>query len=447
MELYILKSVACLFVFFLFYKTVLEYTSLHTLKRFYLLGTIIFSIFIPFITFTSYVEVSQTMAPVFEGGTITYISSEVETPINYLPIILWTIYYLGVAFFSFKFIRNITEIIQKIRKNPVVKKSNIFHVLLKQRVTPHTFLSYIFLNKERFEKQEIPKAVLLHEETHALQKHSLDILFIEIIRIIFWFNPLIWLLKHSIKLNHEFLADRAVLNNGTETSEYQNILLAFSSNAFTPALAHSITYSSIKKRFKIMKTHTSKSALWLKSLLLLPLLAVVIYGFSSKEVVEKYTANNEQNVPEVNQKATPGELAEYNKLAKQYNAVAIQQRIIKKKDLERLEIIYRKMSPAQKENAQPFPECLPPPPPPPPVPDAPKAPSSENGNLYMVPQAPPPPNPNPVDYIKELARRGATFYIGPHKYSVDEAIEMVKKSTNKTTIDVSKYPEVHLDGC
>ena len=125
------------------------------------------------------------------------------------------------------------------------------------------------------------------------------------------------------------------------------------------------------------------------------------------------------------------------------------------------------MTDEQKVNAEPFPECLPPSPPkppkapeapkvkegeksdippPPPAPKIAKAPSAENGNLYMVPQAPPAPNPDPVEYVKELGKRGATFYIGPHKYSTDEAIELVQKS-KEATIDVSKYPIVHLGGC
>jgi len=140
--------------------------------------------------------------------------------------------------------------------------------------------------------------VILHEQTHATQKHSLDILFIELLQIVFWFNPFLYFIKHSIKLNHEFLADRAVLNKGIATSTYQNILLAFSSNAHTPPLANSINYSStrlielftkqsfgqVKKRFTIMKTHTSKRAVWLRTLLLLPLITLVLYGFSNREI-------------------------------------------------------------------------------------------------------------------------------------------------------------------
>ncbi len=243
------------------------------------------------------------------------------------------------------------------------------------------------------------------------------------------------------------------------------------------------------------------------------------------------------NFESTTQKATKAEIAEYNKLAKKYNAVAIVKRIIPLKDLKVLETIYRKMTDGQKANAQPFPECLPPAKPisttltstknndstlynggtlnisrsdktgfhfnsqPSKVTtlyyyegnvipiskvhklmndnknlrvyiteeffghsivtlsekpilgfkekssEETKATSAENGNLYMAAEAPPAPNPDHVEYIKELAKRGATFYIGPHKYTSDEAIEMVKKSTKEVTIDVSKYPIVHLGGC
>jgi bla regulator protein blaR1 len=622
MELYLLKSAAILAVLFAFYKVVLENTSMHTFKRFYLFGSLFAAFLIPLITFTSYVEVSP-IVPIYSEVTPQLNYTEVEQTLNYWPFVLWAIYGLGVLFFSIKFFRNLFGLIQQIRKNPKYKNTPFINVLLKEAIIPHTFFNYIFLNKKQFENREIPQEVIFHEETHARQKHSLDIIFVEILQIVFWFNPLFHYLKKSIKLNHEFLADRAVLNAGAKTSDYQKILLAFSSpdsyrDAATPSLAHSLNYSSIKKRFTVMKTHTSKRAIWLRSLLILPLLSVLIYGFSTKEVLAKFSENNttiitdtiedikividkdskltlngipvdfenlkseinkrnihlstdqkqkyisgnvgfynendkdkaekiieifyasnlrkismsniknledanlDTNVivnsysgktvteaevlyqeylrdlekfkaagtnvkndgnnpwsvqidePEqrdentgkiIQQKATEAELAEYNKLAKKYNAVDIEKRKIPLKDLKVLETIYRKMTDAQKAKAQPFPECFPPPPPPPPKPpkvkmgeksDIPppppapkvsKTPSAENGNLYMAAEAPPAPNPDPVEYIKELGKRGATFYIGPHKYSTDEAIEMVKKSTNEVTIDVNQYPIIHLGGC
>mgnify|MGYP003639827489 CR=1 FL=1 len=457
MELYILKSATILALLFAFYKLFLENTSIHNFKRLYLVGSLLASLLIPLITFTTYVEASPIVPISSESGSqITF--TQAEQAINYWPFIPWTVYGLGVLFFSVKFFRNLFSLIQKIRKNPRFKNIHFINILLNEKVIPHTFFSYIFLNKTQFENREIPVEVMLHEEAHARQKHSLDVIVVEILQIVFWFNPLFYFIKRSIKLNHEFLADRVVLNTGAETSEYQKILLAFSSSAYTPSLAHSINYSSIKKRFTVMKTHTSKRTIWVRSILLLPLLSLLILGFSTKQVVEKEAKFSSEIIQ---QKATEAELAEYNKLALKYNAVDIENRIIKKKDLERLETIYRKMTDAQKANAQPFPECIPPPPPPiankvmkgvdstfppPPPPPALKAPSAENGNLYTAAQAPPAPNSNPVEYIKELAKKGATFYIGPHKYSADEAIELVSKSKD-ATIDVSNYPKVILGGC
>src|SRR5690606_3931766 len=141
------------------------------------------------------------------------------------------------------------------------------------------------------------------EYVHAKQKHSIDILVVELLQIVFWFNPLLYLIKRSVKLNHEFLADRAVLNRGTDTAAYQNILLAFSSHATTPTLANSINYSFIKKRFTVMKKQTSTQAIWLRSLLLVPLVAILMYGFSTREVValpQNNTMDTDKTIQAIN---------------------------------------------------------------------------------------------------------------------------------------------------
>lgn len=287
MELYLIKSVTCLGIFYAFYKLFLERENMHTFKRFYLLGSLLAAFLIPLITFTEYIEAKTSFASVIPSELVSEIPVQIEVAPNYGAAVLWSIYGLGVLFFSLKFGRNLNAMIQKIKKNPLFKNDNIFHVLLKTPTTPHTFFSYIFLNKRKFEAQEIPEEVMLHEQTHAKELHTIDVILMELLQVVFWFNPFIYLFKHSIKLNHEFLADRAVLNKGVETASYQNILLAFSSNATAPELANSINYSFIKKRFTVMKTSTSKQAIWLRSLILLPLLALLIYGFSSSEVKVK----------------------------------------------------------------------------------------------------------------------------------------------------------------
>lgn len=305
MLIYLLKSGACLAIFMAFYTFFLEKENMLVFKRFYLLGALIIAFAIPLITFTQYIEVpalpmaKETFAPV---AFYTDHSPQIEET-NYLPFIFWSIYALGVLVFGSLFIKNLNQIVFKIKRNPKQKSKHVIHVLLNDLVTPHTFFNYIFLNRQKFEKHEIPKEIFWHEESHAKQKHSIDVLFIELLQVIFWFNPLIYFVKHAIKMNLEFLADQAVLNKGISLPTYQHILLAFSSpdcyrDASESPLANAINYSSnrhaagvIKKRFTVMKTHTTKRKTWILSILLLPILALLIYSFSESEIIEKEVAS------------------------------------------------------------------------------------------------------------------------------------------------------------
>lgn len=396
MLVYILKSSACLAVFLVFYKLFLEKESIHIFKRFYLIFGIVIAFSIPFITFTEYVEVSTEIQSV----TIKNLTVNPNIQTNYLAIILWSIYGLGVITFGIKFIFNLTRILNKIKQNPKHKYGEFTNVLLVNLLIPHTFFNYIFLNKGKFEAHQIPEEVLLHEQTHAIQKHSLDILFIEILQTIFWFNPLLYFIKKDIKLNHEFLADQAVLSKGYNTANYQNTLLAFSSDALQPQLANAINYSLIKKRFTVMKTQTSKKAIWIRSLILLPLLGITLYSFSDKVIIEKEKINSgELEVTTLQEKATQKQVAEYNTLVKKYNEQSKEEIVITLKDLERLKYLYHVMSVNQRKNAEPFPDV----PPPPPAPNTPDAPKVIEGKI--VPSASPPPPPIPENATKAQKKK------------------------------------------
>lgn len=300
MGIYLLKSILCFTILLAFYKVALESLSIHKFKRFYLLAILPCAFIIPIITFTTYVEPTLDFGTYDpnSGMTPPYFPAEIitetqEQSSNYITIILWSIYALGVAVYSTKFCLNLYRITSKIKMHQKVKTRSFINVLIQRLSVPHTFFYYIFLDKEAFENQQIPKEVLLHEETHAKQLHSIDILLIEVFQILFWFNPLIYFYKKSIKLNHEFLADAAVLDQGISKPEYQNILLAFSSNATHQPLANAINYSLIKKRFTVMKTQSSKTSIWIRSTLLLPLLAILLFSFSSKkEIVKDIKTNN-----------------------------------------------------------------------------------------------------------------------------------------------------------
>ncbi|QXP77522.1 MULTISPECIES: M56 family metallopeptidase [Winogradskyella] len=303
MAIYILKFSACLFVFWIVYFLFLERQQMHHFKRFYLLSAFVLAIVIPTLTIIEYVEPVVTTfetVPTFINIEPDFVEAPIEaTPFWNLETTLWFIYGIGVLLLAIRFLINLFQIQRRISNNETIHKRPFIYVLLEDNLIPHSFFRYIFFNKTRYESLNIPEEVILHEETHAKQLHSIDIIFLEVLQIVFWFHPLIYILKHHIKLNHEFLADQAVLKQGADTKTYQNILLQFSSNTQDYQLTSAINYSSIKKRFTVMKTQTSKTRIWLSTLLVLPIIAILFYSFAEKEYVEKEESSTIDHVEHI----------------------------------------------------------------------------------------------------------------------------------------------------
>jgi hypothetical protein len=162
----------------------------------------------------------------------------------------------------------------------------------------------------------------------------------------------VYLLKKAIKLNHEFLADSAALEKVENISLYQQILLSFSSGEQNN-LVNLINYQSIKKRFTVMKKQPSKKAVLVRTFIFLPLLALLLYSFSSRETVLIHT-QTEKNVI-LQEKATPEMVARYNAWAKAVKAET-GEKVIAQRKLERMRYIFSIMSPEQKKNSESFPE-------------------------------------------------------------------------------------------
>lgn len=303
METYLFKSACCWAILYGFYLLFLERESMHGFKRYYLLGSLLIGAFIPLITFTEYVVLDDSLANTININTAGGAEAEFAGSTSWLINSLIAIYAFGVLLFGFRFLRNLNTLWLRILKNPRLKAAKTSYVLLQHLVIPHTFFSYIFVNKKKFVLKEIPQAVLLHEQAHAEQKHSVDVIFAELLQVFFWFNPLVYLYKKSIKLNHEFLADSAVLKAGYETANYQETLLQYSIGTNTPDLANAINYSSFKKRFTVMKNKSSKPSSLAKGLLLLPIIALLTYSFSTTKYVmpkPEVTVNNQKAINQSN---------------------------------------------------------------------------------------------------------------------------------------------------
>jgi beta-lactamase regulating signal transducer with metallopeptidase domain len=288
---FLLKSSVSLVVFLTFYHLVLEGEKMHRFNRFYLLATLVISIIIPFLSF-EIIQVIPVQSP--ENNTIVpnFIDnnpSAVVAETNFIPTILAILYGAVTVVLIFRFAKNIYRLNLKKRYNPKVKYQNATLVLVNEKVLPHSFLNNIFVNYSEYQNQEIEDELFTHELVHVNQKHTLDILFIELVKILFWFNPLVYFYKKAIQLNHEFLADEKVVHSYNNVGYYQNLLLQKSSSIETIYLASNLNFLITKKRLIMMTKSTSRELALLKKATIVPVLTGLFYLFCIDVVAQEQT--------------------------------------------------------------------------------------------------------------------------------------------------------------
>ena len=264
---YLLKSGVLLLIFFAVYKLLLENERMFRFNRIYLLGSMIFSLIIPLQLFSiqSFLLTKVKMIQLNEIMIVT--NRAILDKVNYNEILadFLTISYAVIAgVLVFRFVRNVYSFYNQMKRCKVEIIDGQKMVLTKESILPHSFWNTVFVNYEDFKNGKIPSELIAHEKAHLEQKHTLDILFVEVLQIVFWFNPVFVLYKKAIKLNHEFLADEAVNKQFGEVQNYQNLLLGFASQKHTISLASNINYLITKKRLLMMTKKESPTKIFLK---------------------------------------------------------------------------------------------------------------------------------------------------------------------------------------
>jgi len=258
---FVFKSVICLTLLFGFYHLFLRNTKVFNFNRFYLLFSLVFALIIPFITIR--INLNLPINSNLQGlSNVTDILIKGEEtnagPINAFSFqeLLIVIYFIVSSILLLRFTFNIYKIIKLIRTCPKVKNFDNQIILVENKILPYSFFRYIFIYRSDYEKGRIKKELLIHEQVHCLEYHSVDILIIELVNIFLWFNPFLRLFRKAIQLNHEFLADNKVLSS-CELSEYQNTLLNLVFRNNSTYLASNFNYSLTKKRLIMMTKNNS----------------------------------------------------------------------------------------------------------------------------------------------------------------------------------------------
>jgi beta-lactamase regulating signal transducer with metallopeptidase domain len=292
MIIYILKTLLCAAVLFLIYTFLLEKEKMHRFNRFYLLFSIVFSLTVSFITIktpTKVFTVNELIAPVYLPAVISASTDLKQTP-AIAPVeesFPWSnlflgLYIAGTTFFLIRFIRNLFMLLYKAANNKSTEYHGATLILENNLPVPHSFLSYIFIDREKFEQGTIEKEILQHELTHVKQKHSIDILLVELIMVFAWVNPLLFLFRKAIMLNHEYLADDAVVHTFKNTESYRLLLFNTVSQSNNLVLSSPFNYLITKKRLLMMTKNTSRKVAIIKQIALIPLIAAIGFFLSTR---------------------------------------------------------------------------------------------------------------------------------------------------------------------
>ena len=286
---FLIKSTITLLVLLAVYYLFLEKEKIHVFNRFYLLFSLVFSMVIPFITIEVIQEIAQ---PTVNPGNIQILqgSAVILEETNYLAIGLWSLYAVVTLVLAVRFISNIIKISSKMKSNTAIAYKNAKLILVPEKTLPHTFLNTIFINETEYNNRQIEAELYTHELTHVTQKHTLDILFIELLKTIFWFNPIFIFYKKAIQLNHEFLADEKVVTAYNNVPFYQSLLLSKANENQTFYLASNLNYLITKKRLLMMTKTTSRTKSIAKKIILIPLFTGLIIFLCVQTVAQP--ANN-----------------------------------------------------------------------------------------------------------------------------------------------------------
>ena len=301
------KAAIALAVFYMFYRLLLSKETFHRFNRIVLLGTAVLSFVLPLcvITFKEVVVVPAMTASseTFTGevaGTSAMVP-EVSEPI--WPVLLCSIFALGTLAVRVHIVIAIIGIRRMICSGSrQALESGETLIITETDTAPFSWMKYIVISREDYESGY--SQILTHEKAHIALRHSWDILFVDMITALQWFNPAIWMLKADLRALHEFEADDAVLRSGANIKEYQYLLIRKAVSKSGYSVANSFNHSTLKARITMMlNKKSSRMSAW-KALYVIPLVGISLAATAETKVDYQYEDQTSDNTELVEKYST-----------------------------------------------------------------------------------------------------------------------------------------------
>ena len=288
--IYLIQANISLSLFFVLYAVLLKRDTFLQLRRYFFLSVILFSMLYPLITvplpdnFQGLLssEVQEAETTVFIGEPVMEIVPAKETvPSRDISLArIGKLLYMSITLlFVMRFLIQLLSILYVRVQSERTVISGIAVYRLKKEITPFSFFHLIFIHTEKHSETELVQ-ILLHEQTHVRQAHSVDILLIESLCMLFWWNPFVWLLKREMAMNLEYLADNGVLTRGVNSREYQYHLLRLTYHETAVPIVNNFNVSQLKQRIMMMNQSKSPAYRVGRYLLVLPLVLLFLAASS-----------------------------------------------------------------------------------------------------------------------------------------------------------------------
>ena len=273
--IYDAKVAVLIAVFYMFYRLLLSRETFHRVNRIVLLLTAVASFILPFCVITMHETVTMPMPEMHvEMGPLM---AEVETPsVPLWQTLLPILFIIGMCATLGHTLLSMIRIILLIRKSEQHPQPDGVTVCVtgNAALSPFSWMHYIVMNREDYEAHD--SAILAHERGHIRLHHSWDLILVDTLTALQWFNPAMWMLRADLRAIHEYEADAAVLSQGINARQYQYLLITKAAGIGGYSLANGISHSTLKNRINMMLHKKSNRSSLLKLLALLPIVAVAL---------------------------------------------------------------------------------------------------------------------------------------------------------------------------
>lgn len=297
---YDIRVAVLIAVFYMFYRLLLSRDSLHQLNRFVLIGTAVASFVLPLCVITIHHTELIAEEPVSALTQISNVNHQISNSTPWWQIALPIIYWLGVAitlFFTIISISKVCILISRCERHR--QDDGIVIAVTDREVSPFSWMHYIVMSRSDYAHPD--SAILMHEHEHIRRHHSWDVLLVDVLTSLQWFNPAMWMLRTDLRAIHEYEADAAVLSHGVDARQYQYLLVRKAMAMAGYSVVNGINHSTLKQRITMMNVKKQNKYSWLKALYVLPVVAVSL--MASAKTVTDYKLVEAEKAPATTEKA------------------------------------------------------------------------------------------------------------------------------------------------